>query len=278
MKYVVGTVRWILMILIAIVSVLPILWMMMGSLRPRSELFQYISLEWHLLVPVKWTIQNYVEIFVQTSKPLGIYIKNTLIVAVTVTGLSLFFNSMAAFAFAKLQFRYRNVILAVFMSALVIPGEVTMVPTYLLVHQLGWVDSYTALIVPSIISVFSVFMLIQFFADTPRELLEAGRMDGASWFGIYGKIVIPSSVPAMITLGLVTFLGQWDSYLWPLVVINDETKQMLQVAIATFSNLQATEWGQILAADTVCSIPIILLFLILQKYYVQSIVSSGIKG
>ncbi|KIL38014.1 sugar ABC transporter permease [Gordoniibacillus kamchatkensis] len=270
--------QWVLMFAIAAISVLPILWMAMGSLRPRQELFQYISLEWHLFVPVKWTLQNYAAIFVQTSKPLGLYIKNTLLVAVTVTALSLWFNSMAAFSFAKLQFRFRKIILPLFMSALVIPGEVTMVPTYLLVHQLGWVDSYTALIVPSVISVFSVFMLIQFFAEIPRELLEAGRIDGASWFGIYSRIAIPSSVPAMITLGLITFLGQWDSYLWPLVVINDETKQMLQVAIATFSNLQNTEWGQILAADTVCSVPIIILFLVLQKYYVQSIVSSGIKG
>ncbi|MCD9020713.1 carbohydrate ABC transporter permease [Cohnella sp. NL03-T5] len=267
-----------LMIVIALISLIPILWMILGSFRPRQELFQYVSLEWHLLFPVKWTLQNYIAIFSDSSKPLGVFIKNTVFVAGLVTLLSLLFNSMAAFAFSKLKFRGRNLLFAVFLSALVIPGEVTMVPTYLLIHAFHWTDSYNALIIPAAVSVFSIFLLVQFFADVPRELLEAGKIDGASWFGIYAKILIPSAVPALITMGLITFLGQWDSYLWPLIVINDESKQMLQVAIATFTNLQSTEWGKILAADTAASVPILILFLFLQKYYVQSIVSSGIKG
>lgn len=270
--------KWILMIAIAVISLLPIFWMVMGSLRPRQELFQYVSLEWHLFIPVEWTLQNFIDLFVDSTKPLGRFIRNTLFVAFMVTLLSLLFNSMAAFAFSKLKFRGRNAIFAVFLSALVIPGEVTMVPTYLLVHDFGWIDSFNALIIPGAISVFSIFLLVQFFSDVPRELLEAGKIDGASWFGIYAKIVVPAMVPALITMGLITFLGQWDAYLWPLIVINDESKQMLQVAIATFTNLQATEWGKILAADTVASVPILILFLFLQKYYVQSIVNSGIKG
>ncbi|MFD0712705.1 carbohydrate ABC transporter permease [Paenibacillus sp. GCM10027626] len=270
--------KWLLMVAVALVSLIPIFWMVLGSLRPRQELFQYLSLEWHLFVPVEWTLQNFIEIFGDESKPFGMFIKNTLFVAVLVTLFSLLFNSMAAFAFSKLKFRGRNVIFAVFLSALVIPGEVTMVPTYLLIHAFDWIDSFKALIVPATVSVFSIFLLVQFFADVPRELLEAGKIDGASWFGIYAKIVIPAMAPALITVGLITFLGQWDSYLWPLIVINDESKQMLQVAIATFTNLQSTEWGKILAADTVASVPILILFLFLQKYYVQSIVNSGIKG
>lgn len=270
--------KWIVMIAIAIVSLLPIFWMFMGALRPRQELFQYVSLEWHLFIPVEWTLQNFVDIFADESKPLGRFIGNTLFVAVLVTLLSLLFNSMAAFAFSKLKFRGRNVIFAIFLSALVIPGEVTMVPTYLLVHAFGWIDSFRALVIPGAVSVFSIFLLVQFFSDVPGELLEAGKIDGASWLGIYARIVLPAMIPALITMGLITFLGQWDAYLWPLIVINDETKQMLQVAIATFTNLQATEWGKILAADTVASVPILILFLFLQKYYVRSIVSSGIKG
>lgn len=270
--------KWALMIAIAFLSIIPIFWMIMGSLRPRSELFQYLSLEWHLFIPVQWTFQNFIDLFSDSSKPFVMFIKNTVIVAVSVTLLSLLFNSMAAFAFSKLKFRGRNIVFAVFLSALVIPGEVTMVPAYLLMNAFDWIDSFKALIIPGAVSVFSIFMLVQFFADVPRELLEAGKIDGASWFGIYAKILIPSTVPALITMGLITFLGQWDSYLWPLIVINDESKQMLQVAIATFTNLQSTEWGKILAADTVASVPILILFLFLQKYYVQSIVSSGIKG
>jgi len=270
--------RWLLMIVIALVCLVPIVWMMLGSLRPRNELFQYVSLEWHLLVPVRWTLDNYRALFADDSKPFGLYIQNTLLVAAVVTLLALWFNSMAAFAFSKLKFRGRNVVFAVFLSALVIPGEVTMVPTYMLIHDFGWLDSFQALIVPAIISVFSIFLLVQFFAEVPRDLLEAARIDGASWFGVYARIVVPSSVPALITVGLITFLGQWDAYLWPLVVINDDAKQMLQVAIATFTNLEATEWGKILAADTIASLPILILFVFLQEYYVQSIVNSGIKG
>ncbi|MFC5406704.1 carbohydrate ABC transporter permease [Cohnella soli] len=273
-----STLKWLLMIALALTSLLPILWMILGSLRPRQELFQYVSLEWHMLFPVKWTFDNYLAVFSDDSKPLGLYIKNTLLVALIVTVLALWLNSMAAFAFSKLRFRGRNIVFAIFLSALVIPGEVTMVPTYMLVNAFHWTDSYQGLIIPAAISVFSIFMLVQFFAEVPRELLEAARIDGASWFGVYARIVVPATVPALITMGLITFLGQWDSYLWPLIIINDDTKQMLQVAIATFTNLQATEWGKILAADTVASVPILVMFLFLQKHYVQSIVNSGLKG
>jgi len=278
LKPVAGILKWALMILIALISLLPILWMILGSLRPREELFEFVSLEWHLFIPVVWTFDNYIEVFSDASKPFGVFIKNTLFVATVVTVFSLWLNSMAAFAFSKLRFRGRNIIFTVFLSALVIPGEVTMVPLYLIINGLGWTDTYQALIVPAFVSVFSIFLLVQFFSDVPRELMEAGKIDGASWFGIYTRIMLPSVVPALITVGLITFLGQWDSYLWPLIVINDESKQMLQVAIATFTNLQATEWGKILAADTVASVPILIMFLFLQKYYVQSIVSSGIKA
>lgn len=272
-------VKIILMLGLAIAAVLPIVWMVLGSFRAHEEIFKYSSeLQWRTIFPVKWTFDNYVKIFTDASKPFSRFIYNTLLVAVPVTLLSLLFNSMAAFAFAKMRFRFKNIIFPIFLSALVIPGEVTLVPTYLLANSFGWIDSYTALIVPAIVSVFSVFLLVQFFSDIPRELLEAGRIDGASWFGIYQKIILPASVPAIVTLSIITFLGQWDSYLWPLIVINDLDKQMLQVAIASFSNMQATEWGRILAADTVSSIPILILFVFLQKYYVQGITMSGVKG
>lgn len=271
--------KLLVMAALAFVALLPIVWMILGSFRSHEEIFRYSSeLEWRTLIPVEWTLDNYRAIFTDAVKPFGRFIANTLTVAAPVTLLSLFFNSLAAFAFAKMKFRCKKIIFAVFLSALVIPGEVTLVPTYLTVNRFGWIDTYTALIVPAIVSVFSVFLLVQFFSDIPRELLEAGRIDGASWFGIYRQIVLPASVPALVTLAIITFLGQWDSYLWPLVVINDQDKQMLQVAIAAFSNAQVTEWGRILAADTVSSIPILVLFVFLQKYYVRGITMSGIKG
>lgn len=272
-------IKILVMLGLAAAALIPIVWMVFGSFRSHEELFKYAAdLEWRTIFPVDWTFQNYVDIFTDSEKPFSGYIWNTLLVAVPVTFLSLFVNSLAAFAFAKMKFRFKRTIFALFLSALVIPGEVTLVPSYLLMSDLNWIDSYAALIVPAIVSVFGVFLLVQFFSEIPRELLEAGRIDGASWFRIYQSIVLPGAVPALITLGIITFLGQWDSYLWPLVVINDQSQQMLQVAIATFSNMESTEWGRILAADTVSSIPILILFIALQKYYVQGITMTGIKG
>lgn len=273
------TVKLIVMIGLALVTLLPIVWMVLGSFREHAEIFKYSSeLQWRTIFPVNWTLQNYFDIFTDDVKPFSRFIVNTLLVAVPVTLMSLFINSLAAFAFAKLRFRFKRTIFTLFLSALVIPGEVTLVPSYLLMNDFNWIDSYAALIVPAVVSVFSVFLLVQFFSEIPRDLLEAGRIDGASWFNVYKKIILPASIPAIVTLAILTFLGQWDSYLWPLVVINDQNKQMLQVAIATFSNAQVTEWGRILAADTISSIPILLLFVFLQKYYVQGITMSGVKG
>jgi multiple sugar transport system permease protein len=271
--------KLLIMFGLAFAALLPIVWMVFGSFREHAEIFKYsTTLEWRTIFPVNWTFQNYLDIFTDDVKPFSRFILNTLLVAVPVTLLSLFFNSLAAFAFAKLRFRFKKTIFTLFLSALIIPGEVTLVPSYLLMSNFNWIDSYAALIVPAIVSVFSVFLLVQFFTEIPRDLLEAGRIDGASWFRVYQKIILPAAVPAIVTLAILTFLGQWDSYLWPLIVINDQNKQMLQVAIATFSNMQVTEWGRILAADTVSSIPIILMFLFLQKYYVQGITMSGVKG
>lgn len=271
--------KLLLMIVLAAVALLPIVWMAFGSFRAHEEIFKYASdMDWRTIFPVEWTLDNYRAIFSDETKPFGRFIANTLLVAVPVTALSLLFNSLAAFAFAKLRFRFKKTIFAFFLSALVIPGEVTLVPSYLLMSDFGWIDRYAALIVPAVVSVFGVFLLVQFFSDIPRDLLEAGRMDGASWLRVYRSVVLPAAVPAIVTLAVITFLGQWDAYLWPLVVLNDQNKQMLQVAIATFSNLQVTEWGRILAADTVSSLPILVLFLFVQRYYVQGIAMSGIKG
>jgi multiple sugar transport system permease protein len=278
-KRILAAFKLLIMIGLAVSALLPIVWMVFGSFREHAEIFKYSSeLEWRTIFPVNWTFQNYLDIFTDDVKPFSRFMLNTLLIAAPVTLLSLFFNSLAAFAFAKLRFRFKKTIFTLFLSALIIPGEVTLVPSYLLMSEFNWIDSYVALVFPAIVSVFSVFLLVQFFTEIPRDLLEAGRIDGASWFRVYQRIILPASIPAIVTLAILTFLGQWDSYLWPLIVINDQNKQMLQVAIATFSNMQVTEWGRILAADTVSSIPILLLFVFLQKYYVQGITMSGVKG
>ncbi|RED56630.1 carbohydrate ABC transporter permease [Cohnella lupini] len=271
--------KYIIMTLIAIICIIPIVWMVTGSLRPYEELFQYSSsLNWHLFVPVKFTWVNYKNVIFNDTNPFLRYIWNTAIVAGSVTGIVLVVSALAAFAFAKLRFRGKSIFFALFMSAMIIPGEVTLVPNYLLMNNFGWVNSYASLIVPSALSVFGIFLLRQFFADIPNEILEAAKIDGASIMRVFLRIIVPAAVPALITLGLMTFLGNWDSYLWPLIVINDDKKQMLQVAIASFSSLAGTDWSKILAASTIATAPILILFLFLQRYYIQGITMSGVKG
>ncbi|RTD99632.1 carbohydrate ABC transporter permease [Paenibacillus whitsoniae] len=270
--------RLVIMAILALISVAPIVWMVAGAFRPYQELFKYTTLDWHLIVPVEWTWKNFHNVIFNARNPFLRYIWNTLFVASVVTALVLIINSMAAFAFAKIRFRFKTAVFALFMSAMIIPGEVTLVPNYLLMHDLGWLNSYKALIVPSMLSVFGIFMLRQFFAEVPNEMMEAARMDGASLPRTYVAIVLPAAVPALITLGLMTFLGNWDSYLWPLIVINEQKMQMIQVGISTFSSNEGTDWSKVLAANTLSTVPILLLFLFLQRYYIQGITMSGIKG
>ncbi|BCG58653.1 carbohydrate ABC transporter permease [Paenibacillus sp. URB8-2] len=271
--------KYTIMIIIAIVSIIPIIWMITGASRPYAELFKYSnSFNIHLFVPVQPTLQNFKDVIFNERNPFLTYIGNTLFVASIVTVLVLLINSMAAFAFAKLRFRGKAIVFALFMSAMIIPGEVTLVPNYLLMHNFGWLDSYKSLIIPSMLSVFGIFLLRQFFAEVPDEILEAAKIDGATMPRTFARIVLPAAVPPMITLGLMTFLGNWDSYLWPLIVINDDKKQMIQVAIAAFSSAEGTDWSKILAASTISTVPILVLFLFLQRYYIQGITMSGVKG
>jgi multiple sugar transport system permease protein len=272
-------IHFLAMSMIAVLCLLPIVWMILGSMRSYQELFQYATqVSWHLFVPVDWIFKNYTDVIFDDQNPFLRYVFNTLFVAATVTFLVLLINSLAAFAFAKLSFRGSSAIFVLFMSALVIPGEVMLVPNYMLVSSLGWLDSFKSLIIPSTLSVFGIFMMKQFFEEIPTEILESARLDGASWLQIYRTIVLPASVPAMITLGIITFLGNWDSYLWPLVVINDDRLQLIQVAIANFTSMAGTEWTKVLAANTIATVPILILFLVLQRYYVQGITMSGVKG
>ncbi|WP_258535521.1 carbohydrate ABC transporter permease [Bacillus sp. 03113] len=272
------SIKYLLMVVLAFIAIIPILWMIFGSFRTYQEIFQYAtSLNIHLLLPVDWTFQNYIDVITDERTPIFLFIGNTLFVAVIVTILVLFLNSMAAFAFAKLQFPFKNFIFICFMSAMIIPGEVTLVPNYLLMNDLGWINDYKALIFPSLINIFGIFLLRQFFEEIPKDMIEAARLDGASWFRIYWSIIVPSAVPALITLGIITFLANWDAYFWPLIVINDESKQLIQVALSNYSSLAGTEWSKILAANTLSTIPILIAFLFLQKYYIRGISMSGMK-
>ncbi|AQS57544.1 sugar ABC transporter permease [Novibacillus thermophilus] len=266
------------MILLSFIVLLPVIWMVTSSFRPHSEIFRYTEFGWELFIPVDFTFENYVDIFSNQDRPFGVYILNTLFVAVVGTVSGLFINALAAFSFAKLRFPLKKTLMVLFLSTLVIPFEAIMIPQYLLIRDLGWLDSYKALIIPQIVWAFGIFMLIQFFSDIPRDMLEAARIDGASWLQIFFRIAVPISTPALITLGIMTFINRWDEFLWPLIVISDDSRQLIQVAIASYTTQYSTSWGLIFAASTVASIPTLIIFLFLQRYYVQGITTTGLKG
>jgi multiple sugar transport system permease protein len=161
---------------------------------------------------------------------------------------------------------------------MIIPGEVTFMPLFLVVRSLGWIDHYAALITPPLFGVFGIFLLRQFFRDIPVDLEDSARIDGCSAPGIYWHIILPLGRSALITLGLLMFIGEWGSFLWPLVVMNTPSMQVIQVGVASFTTTYGVYWGRILAASAMASIPVIILFMALQRYYVRGIVLSGLKG
>lgn len=265
------------MTIIAFIMLLPIIWMVFSSFKPEAEIFKFTELSLHFFIPESWTFQNYIDIFTNDRRPLGVYILNTLYVAVIGTFLGLLVNSLAAFSFAKLRFPFKRTLFLLFLITLAIPFEAIMVPQYLTIRDLGWLDTYTALIVPQIVWAFGVFLLVQFFSDIPRSLMEAARIDGASWLRIFTHIALPTARPALITLGIITFVQKWDEFMWALIVISDDSKQMIQIAVASYSNEEWVSWGSIFAASTVASIPTLVIFFMLQRYYIEGVATTGMK-
>lgn len=272
------TARYVLMSALAAFFLLPYVWMVSGSLRTQAEIFANIyPLTLWTFVPREPTLGNFAALMNLQPLPFYRYIFNSLFVAVTVTFFSLIVNSFAAYAFARLEFPGRNILFVAFLSTMIIPFEVLAIPLYLEMRWLGWVDTYQALIVPFVASPLGMFLLRQFFMNLPRELEEAARIDGCSMFGAFRRIVIPNSVPALIAFGIIRFQFSWDAFVWPLIVAPSPPVRVIQVAIASFDTDVQVQWNLILGAAVLASLPIILLFAFLQRFYVQGMLTSGMK-
>jgi multiple sugar transport system permease protein len=273
-----GTARYALMLLLAAFFLLPYVWMVSGSLRTQSEIFANIyPLTLWTFIPREPTLANFGALLNLQPLPFTHYIFNSLFVAVTVTAFSLVVNSFAAYAFARLEFPGRDVLFVVFLSTMIIPFEVIAIPLYLEMRWLRWVDTYQALIVPFVASPLGMFLLRQFFLGLPRELEEAARIDGCSMFGAFRRIVLPNAVPALIAFGVIRFQFAWDAFVWPLIVAPSPPVRVIQVAIASFDTDVQVQWNLILAAAVLASLPIILIFAFLQRFYVQGMLTSGLK-
>jgi ABC-type glycerol-3-phosphate transport system permease component len=260
-----------------IATIFPLLWGLASSLRTDDELYRYaIPFTAKTLIPQHFTLENYISLFADFNflSPIRI----TLIV----TALTIFFgvivNGFAAFSFAIFHFKFKNIIYTVILLSFMIPFESIAMPLYNVVSKFGWVDSIYGLVVPSIADGLVLFLFTQFFKDIPTSLIEAARVDGAGWITIFVKIIIPSSIPVFVTAGLMTFMNQWNSYLWPLLVSRTKSFQMIQIALGTFRGEHFTLWTCVYAGTIVSALIPLFIFLPFQKYFVQGIVSSGIKG
>lgn len=257
--------------LFALIIAAPFIWMILTSFKDMGEIYVYPP-KW---LPEKFNFDNYIKAF--TAAPFGRYYLNSLIVAFTVTLGQLVTCSMAAFAFARLKFKGRDLLFYVFLGTMMIPYNVTMIPSFMVLYWLGWIDSYYALIVPGLASAFGTFLLRQFFITIPRELEEAAYIDGASRFQVLRKIIIPLARPALATLAIFTFMGVFNDFIWALIVINSEQMQTVQLGLAIFRDRYLTEWDLLMAGSVTAVLPILLVFFFAQKYFIKGITLSGLK-
>ena len=253
--------------------VVPFIWMLVGAFRPSSELTDVTP----SLLPQHPTLENFSNLF--SKLDFATYFFNSAFIAVSVTVANLLFCSMAGYALAKLRFAGRSKIFALVMATLMVPGSVTLVPLFVLMSKLGLVNTYAAVILPFAAGAFGVFLMRQFMMGLPNELLDAARVDGASEWRIFWRIVLPLSKPALATLAIFQFLGSWNNFLWPLVALTEEDKYTLPVALATFAIGQnKADYGLMMAGAVALVAPVIVVFLLLQRHFTQSIAMTGLKG
>lgn len=265
------------LVIIAVIALFPLFYIVMASFRTDEEIFRYaFPFSLRTLIPVDWTLENYKIIFTQFQfwRP----ILNTCLVVIIVVPLNLLIASVAAYAFAFFDFKGKNALFAIFIVSFMVPTDSIALPLYSLISDMGLVNSLAALILPSVSSGLAMFLFTQFFKGIPKSLLEAARVDGANWGSIFFKIVIPLSIPVFITAGLMIFVNEWNNYLWPLLVTRSEEVRTIQVSLAYFKDENETFWSYIYAASSISAIVPVLIYLPLQKYFVQGIASSGIKG
>jgi multiple sugar transport system permease protein len=257
---------------LAALMVVPFLWMVSTSLKTEQAAFTWPPqlLPW----PPRW--ENYPAAW--RIAPFGRYFFNTAFVALTITGVSLVLNSMAAYAFARLRFPGRDALFALLLTTMMIPFQVTMIPTFLVLKQLGWLDSYAGLTVPGFASAFGIFMLRQFMLSVPEDLLDAGRLDGCTEFRLYRQIVLPLVRPALATLATFSFMGAWNDFILPLMVVKSDEMRTLTLAVAALSSgLYVMDWPLMMAAATFVIAPVLLAFLLAQRFFTRSIALAGLK-
>ncbi len=255
----------------ALLTILPLVWMVLASLMPTGE----ASAEPPPFFPSHVTFEHYRELFVRLN--LGRVLFNSALLATSVTALSVLLNAMAGYAFAKLRFPGRGKIFGFLLGALVLPSQVAILPLFLLMRQLGLISSYWGVILPGMATIFGIFLVRQYALSIPDELLDAARIDGASEVRIFVEIILPLCRPILLTLAIFTFLGTWNDFFWPLVVLTDDSKYTLPVALANLFGEHVQDTELMMAGSVLTVMPVLVLFLALQRHYVQGLLMGSVK-
>ncbi|MGE8202960.1 carbohydrate ABC transporter permease [Heyndrickxia sp. NPDC080065] len=263
---------YLLLIIGGILMLLPFVWMISTSLKASNEV---------MMMPPKWIPSTFHwDNFVKAweAAPFGRYTLNSVIVLVLSTIGELITTILAAYAFSRIQFYGKEIIFAILLGTMMVPGEVLLIPNFVTLVNLGWIDHYEALIVPWLASIFSIFLLRQFFLGIPKELSYAAKIDGCSDFRFLWSIMVPLAKPALITIALLKAIGSWNAFLWPLIATNSKEMRTLPVGLTSFSTETGTVYELLMAASTMIILPMIILYLILQKYIIEGVAKAGIKG
>ncbi|PKL44810.1 MAG: hypothetical protein CVV41_05440 [Candidatus Riflebacteria bacterium HGW-Riflebacteria-1] len=224
--------------------------------------------------PFRW-YDNYV--YAWRAQPFYRFFLNTLFVTITVTSVSLFFASLSAYAFAFFNFPLKDALFMMMLGTMMLPQQALLIPNYIFLSKMGWINTYMSLIVPWLASAYSVFFLRQFFKQLPKDLFEAATIDGCTRFQFYYKILLPLSKPPMVTLGIFSFLANWNSFIWPLIVTNDTNLRVIQVGLSYFSSEAGTRWGPLMAASTMTILPLVIMYFLAQRQFVESQATTGMK-
>lgn len=255
-----------------LVTLFPFVWMLSTSFKSPGEIFTKTP----TILPQLWTLDGYRNLFAAVN--MWLHLWNSVIYAVSLTVLSVLFNAMAAYAFAKLRFPGREKLFALLLVTMMVPGQVTMLPVFLILKSMGLLNSYAGLILPGSAAVFAIFMIRQFMAEIPEEILEAARIDGFSEFAIFRRIMLPLCRPIIATLTVFSFIGAWNDFLWPLIIMLREDKYTLPVALASVNGQYNTDWGLLMAGAVVVVVPAVIIFLLAQKHYIKGIAAGAVKG
>lgn len=267
--------EYTLLFLLAALFIFPMLWMVVSSMKPEADVYNNLSsLKAFLpsLNPANW-FKTYQEVVSRFS--IGTYLMNSLFYSLTFAAGSILINSLAGFAFAKINFSGKKIVFGIMLALLIIPVETILIPQFTIVNTLGLVNTRLAVILPAMASVFNIYLFRNFFIAIPEEIIESAYLDGATIIKIFFKIMLPMSKPAIATVGVLSFISSWNDYIWPLMVLTDSIKFSMQVAITTINTTQPVYINQVMAVLTISTIPLIIIYIVAQKYILQGLGGSG---